>query len=93
MSVSPPAAADPREPAPLPERWLGLIGLCLGVFMFTLDASIVNVALPTLVGVFRTTFSTVQWIAKELQTSNSEAVRTAIRTYAMQLADLARRKT
>jgi len=38
-------------------------------------------------------FSTVQWIAKELQTSNSEAVRTAIRTYAMQLADLARRKT
>jgi len=62
LSVSPPAAADPREPAPLPERWLGLIGLCLGVFMFTLDASIVNVALPTLVGVFRTTFSTVQWI-------------------------------
>lgn len=62
MSTPSPTAADLREPAPLPERWLGLIGLCLGVFMFTLDASIVNVALPTLVGVFRTTFSTVQWI-------------------------------
>ncbi len=33
-----------------------------GVFMFTLDASIVNVALPTLVAAFGTTFSTVQWI-------------------------------
>ncbi|HTS54713.1 MAG TPA: DHA2 family efflux MFS transporter permease subunit [Burkholderiales bacterium] len=47
---------------PSPERWLGLIGLCLGVFMFTLDASIVNVALPTLVAAFGTTFSTIQWV-------------------------------
>jgi EmrB/QacA subfamily drug resistance transporter len=39
-----------------------LIGLCLGVFMFTLDASIVNVALPTLVAAFGTTFATVQWV-------------------------------
>ncbi len=46
----------------MPQRWLGLMGLCLGVFMFTLDASIVNVALPTLVAAFGTTFSTVQWI-------------------------------
>ena len=38
------------------------MGLCLGVFMFTLDASIVNVALPTLVAAFATTFSTVQWV-------------------------------
>jgi EmrB/QacA subfamily drug resistance transporter len=50
------------DPQPSPERWLGLIGLCLGVFMFTLDASIVNVALPTLVAAFGTTFSTVQWV-------------------------------
>jgi EmrB/QacA subfamily drug resistance transporter len=38
------------------------MGLCLGVFMFTLDASIVNVALPTLVAAFGATFSTVQWV-------------------------------
>jgi EmrB/QacA subfamily drug resistance transporter len=49
-------------PPPSPERWLGLIGLCLGVFMFTLDSSIVNVALPTLVTAFGTTFATIQWV-------------------------------
>ena len=39
-----------------------MIGLCLGVFMFTLDSSIVNVALPTLVTAFGTTFATIQWV-------------------------------
>jgi len=43
-------------------RWLGLAGLCIGVFMFTLDASIVNVALPTLVYALKTTFAVVQWV-------------------------------
>ena len=43
-------------------RWLGLAGLCTGVFMFTLDASIVNVALPTLVHALHTTFAMVQWV-------------------------------
>jgi len=62
LSKSPPATSGAGEPSPLPERWLGLIGLCLGVFMFTLDASIVNVALPTLVAAFHTTFSTIQWV-------------------------------
>src|SRR5262245_43743275 len=43
-------------------RWLGLAGLCIGVLMFTLDASIVNVALPTLVHALSTTFAMVQWV-------------------------------
>jgi EmrB/QacA subfamily drug resistance transporter len=43
-------------------RWLGLSGLAIGVFMFTLDASIVNVALPTLVKTLHTTFTMVQWV-------------------------------
>lgn len=30
--------------------------------MFTLDTSIVNIALPTLIEVFQTTFTTIQWI-------------------------------
>jgi EmrB/QacA subfamily drug resistance transporter len=51
-----------EAPQPVPERWLGLIGLCLGVFMFTLDSSIVNVALPTLVAAFGTAFATIQWV-------------------------------
>jgi EmrB/QacA subfamily drug resistance transporter len=50
------------EPPPSPHRWLGLVGVCMGVFMFTLDSSIVNVATPTLVRAFGTTFSTVQWV-------------------------------
>src|SRR5882724_4724427 len=62
MSQYTPATPRAPEPAPLPRRWLGLAGVCTGVFMFTLDASIVNVATPTLVQAFGTTFSTVQWV-------------------------------
>ena len=54
-----PATADPP---PSPKRWLGLVGIGLGIFMFTLDGSIVNVALPTLVNAFGTSFATVQWV-------------------------------
>lgn len=39
-----------------------MLGVCLGVVMFTLDTSIVNVALPTLVQTFQTTFTTIQWV-------------------------------
>ncbi|WP_040695240.1 MFS transporter [Nodosilinea nodulosa] len=43
-------------------KWWVMLGIGLGVLMFTLDTSIVNVALPTLVKVFDTQFSTVQWV-------------------------------
>ncbi|MFE4104950.1 MFS transporter [Almyronema epifaneia] len=43
-------------------RWWVMLGIGLGVLMFTLDTSIVNVALPTFVRVFETQFSTVQWV-------------------------------
>ena len=62
MSEYAPAASPTPEPAPLATRWLGLSGICLGVFMFTLDASIVNVAMPTFVKAFGTTFAAVQWV-------------------------------
>jgi MFS family permease len=39
-----------------------LAGIGTGIFMFTLDGSIVNVALPTLVTELGTSFATVQWI-------------------------------
>jgi EmrB/QacA subfamily drug resistance transporter len=39
-----------------------MLGVGLGVLMFTLDTSIVNIALPTLVRVFQTTFATIQWV-------------------------------
>ena len=51
-----------HELLPPPRRWMGLAGIAVGIFMFTLDGSIVNVALPTLVDKLDTTFSTVQWV-------------------------------
>jgi len=47
---------------PDPRRWLGLAGIGSGVFMFTLDGSIVNVALPTLAQYFGASLATLQWI-------------------------------
>lgn len=43
-------------------KWWVMLGVGLGVLMFTLDTSIVNIALPTLVEVFQTTFATIQWV-------------------------------
>ena len=43
-------------------RWLALIGVGLGVLMATIDASIVNISLPTLEETFHTNFATVQWV-------------------------------
>ncbi|MEM8603257.1 MAG: DHA2 family efflux MFS transporter permease subunit [Cyanobacteria bacterium P01_H01_bin.121] len=55
-------ASDPHAAAPNPLRWWVLGGISLGVLMFTIDSSIVNVALPTFVSVFQTNFATVQWV-------------------------------
>jgi EmrB/QacA subfamily drug resistance transporter len=44
------------------QKWLALGGLGMGVFMATLDASIVNISLPTLVQEFKTDFATIQWV-------------------------------
>jgi len=53
----------PRSDTPPdPRRWLGLAGIGSGVFMFTLDGSIVNVALPTLAQYFGASLATLQWI-------------------------------
>ena len=47
---------------PDPQKWWAMFGVGLGVLMFTLDTSIVNIALPTLVKVFHTNFATIQWV-------------------------------
>ncbi|MBO3457336.1 MFS transporter [Aetokthonos hydrillicola CCALA 1050] len=39
-----------------------MLGIGLGVLMFTIDGSIVNIVLPTLVQVFHTNFTTIQWV-------------------------------
>ena len=45
------------------KKWFVLISIGMGVFLATVDASIVNVALPTLVNSFHTQFAVVQWVA------------------------------
>ncbi|MEJ5200736.1 MAG: MFS transporter [Anaerolineales bacterium] len=51
-----------RQALTATEKWLAFTGLGLGVFMATLDASIVNISLPTLEAEFDTTFAIIQWV-------------------------------
>ncbi len=56
------------EPAPpikangIATKWLVMAGVGMGMLMATLDSSIVNISLPTLVEAFDTDFATVQWV-------------------------------
>lgn len=43
-------------------KWLILGAVSLSLFMGSVDSSIVNVALPTLVTTFNTNFPTIQWV-------------------------------
>ncbi len=53
-SATTPASAFPR--------WRVFPPIALGVIMATLDASVVNIALPTLQRTFATAFTTVEWV-------------------------------
>lgn len=44
------------------KKWYVLSAIGMGIFLSTIDGSIVNVALPTLVNQFNTRFSVVQWV-------------------------------
>jgi len=43
-------------------KWYAMAGLGMGVFMATLDGSIVNISLPTLTGALHTSFAVIQWV-------------------------------
>lgn len=51
------------DPAPDPRRWLALAVMCFTVLLISLDGTILNVALPTLVIALRPSASGLQWIA------------------------------
>jgi EmrB/QacA subfamily drug resistance transporter len=59
---SQPSRPDSQSPNKNSKKWWAMFGVGLGVLMFTLDTSIVNIALPTLVQVFHTNFATIQWV-------------------------------
>jgi EmrB/QacA subfamily drug resistance transporter len=44
------------------DKWRVMPGIGLGVLMYTIDTSIVNIALPTLVVDLHADFATVQWV-------------------------------
>jgi len=52
----------PPEGIDYSRKWFVLIAIGMAIFLGTLDGSIVNVALPTLVDEFDTTFSVAQWV-------------------------------
>ncbi|MEU1626509.1 MFS transporter [Streptomyces sp. NPDC020096] len=56
-----PSAAPPPT-APAPRRWLSLAVLCLALLVVTLDNTILNVVLPTLVTQLHATSSELQWV-------------------------------
>ncbi len=43
-------------------KWLAMVGIGMGVLMATLDISIVNIALPTLMQELRVGLATVEWV-------------------------------
>ncbi len=43
-------------------KWLVMAAISMGIFLATIDGSIVNVALPTLMKQFNTRFEVVQWV-------------------------------
>ena len=44
------------------QKWSVLLAVGMGIFLATIDGSIVNIALPTLVSSFQTDFALVQWV-------------------------------
>lgn len=43
-------------------KWLPLLTVCLGTFMLLIDVTIVNVALPDMVGDLGASFTSLQWV-------------------------------
>lgn len=55
------SSATPPHRSPQ-SKWLAMLGIGLGVLMFTIDTSAVNIVLPTLVKTLHTSFATIQWV-------------------------------
>lgn len=51
-----------QESVDYSRKWYVMAAVAMGVFLATIDGSIVNVALPTLVRAFHTEFAAVQWV-------------------------------
>jgi EmrB/QacA subfamily drug resistance transporter len=61
-AVDAPGRGNEASPARPPHRWLALAVLCLSLLIVTLDNTVLNVALPTLVRDLGATSTDLQWI-------------------------------
>jgi len=48
---------------PKAQNWLVFLMVAIGIFMATLDGSIVNIALPSIMADFQVELATIQWVA------------------------------
>jgi EmrB/QacA subfamily drug resistance transporter len=55
--------ATPRHDVAYDQKWFVMVAVSASVILATIDASIVNVALPTLVEELATSFNVIQWVA------------------------------
>ena len=53
--------ADPKS-LPKTQNWLIFLMVAIGIFMATLDGSIVNIALPSIMADFGVPLATIQWV-------------------------------
>jgi EmrB/QacA subfamily drug resistance transporter len=56
------SALAPNQEVDYSVKWLVMAAVGMGVFLATIDGSIVNIALPTLERAFQTDFATLQWV-------------------------------
>ena len=52
---------DPKT-FPKTQNWLIFLMVAIGIFMATLDGSIVNIALPSIMADFAVPLATIQWV-------------------------------
>ena len=60
--TTPDMAALPADEVDYSKKWHVMSAIAMGIFLATIDGSIVNVALPTLTTELNTDFATVQWV-------------------------------
>ncbi len=63
MAGPPSLPPEPPEGVDYGRKWFVLVAVAMGIFLGTIDGSIVNVALPTLAMEFDTSFGVVQWVS------------------------------
>ena len=51
-----------RKQTSQPQNWLVFLMVAIGIFMATLDGSIVNIALPSIMADFQVELATIQWV-------------------------------